>query len=110
MAQEVRSWRSDGVQLGVVVIPLLFETQAESEFDVVVCVACDSSTQNLRLKERGWAEKEIELRIAAQLPIDEKMAKADYIVWSDGSLDILAEQLDRVLQSISHRDRNCSAS
>src|SRR4051812_1572490 len=37
-----------------VVIPLLFETGAQSHFDHVVCVACSRGEQQRRLAERGW--------------------------------------------------------
>ena len=40
--------------------------------------------------------EEIERRIAAQWPIEQKMAKADHVVWAEGGLDVLAEQLERI--------------
>ena len=41
-------------RLAVVVIPLLFETQAESHFDKIICVACSAAVQRERLLARGW--------------------------------------------------------
>ena len=79
------------------VIPLLFETNAESEFDATICVACSVATQQKRLAERGWAADQIAQRIAAQFPIDKKIAKANYVVWNEGGLDILEAQLGIVL-------------
>jgi dephospho-CoA kinase len=80
-----------------VVIPLLFETNAESEFDATICVACSTATQQKRLLERRWTVEQIAQRIAAQFPIDKKIAKANYVVWNDGSLEILAGQLEFIL-------------
>jgi dephospho-CoA kinase len=85
-----------------VVIPLLFETQAEREVDATLCVACSSATQHQRLSSRGWNAEQINQRIKSQLPIEEKMARADYVIWNEGSVDVLAAQLQRVLQSASH--------
>jgi dephospho-CoA kinase len=96
-AEQVALWRSKNAPAGCVVIPLLFETGAEKEFDATICVACSSATQQKRLAERGWSTEEISKRIAAQLPIDSKIAKANFVLWSESSLDILAAQIDRIL-------------
>ncbi len=83
--------------MAVVVIPLLYETGAEQELDMTVCVACSTRTQRDRLNERGWTAEQIHQRNAAQLPVEIKMAKADYIIWTEGGLDLHEQQLDRVL-------------
>jgi dephospho-CoA kinase len=46
--------RGEGASEAVVVIPLLFETNAAVHFDATVCVACSARTQEERLKIRGW--------------------------------------------------------
>jgi hypothetical protein len=35
--------------------------------------------------------------MASQWPIEKKIAKADFVVWSEGALEILAVQIDRVV-------------
>jgi dephospho-CoA kinase len=87
--------------LAVVVIPLLFETGAETEVDITICVACSAATQRQRLQARGWPPEQIEQRIAAQLPIAEKIARADFVVWTEAGLDVHAAQLDRILAHCS---------
>jgi dephospho-CoA kinase len=94
--REVELWRARGSQIGVIVIPLLFETGAEKEFDATICVACSAATQEKRLSERGWSSEQICQRIAAQWSIETKIAKSDFVVWSEGSLEILTAQLERV--------------
>jgi dephospho-CoA kinase len=89
--------RAIGIKVACVVIPLLFETNAESEFDATICIACSAATQRSRLAIRDWGAEQTAQRIAAQLPIVEKVAKANYVVWNEGSLDILAAQLDRIV-------------
>ncbi len=95
--EQVEAWRSAKVPVACVVIPLLFETSAEKEFDATLCVACSAATQQKRLQERGWGAEQITRRIAAQAPIESKIAKANFVLWSEGSLDILAAQIDRIL-------------
>jgi dephospho-CoA kinase len=95
--QQIETWRSQKIQTACVVIPLLFETNAEGEFDATICVACSAATQQKRLLERGWSSEQIIQRIAAQLPVEKKIAKSNFVAWSEGSLEILAAQLDLML-------------
>lgn len=94
---EVGRWRQAGLPTGAVIIPLLFETKAESELDCVICVACLPATQRRRLRDRGWSEDEIDRRLAAQWPVHQKIERANRIVWTEPSLDIHAAQLARIL-------------
>lgn len=93
-------WRREARPAGVVVIPLLYETGAQAEVDRVICVACAEAAQRARLASRGWTEEELARRQAAQWPVARKMARADFVVWNDGGLDLLEAQLDRVLAAL----------
>ena len=95
---QLAAWRNEGKRLAVVVIPLLFETKAEMELDAVICVACTAATRRQRLQARGWTPEQIGQRIAAQWPVEKKMVLADYVVWTEGSLNVHAEQLDRLIR------------
>jgi dephospho-CoA kinase len=97
--REVEQWQAQQKQLGVIVIPLLFETVAEKDFDATICVACSAMTQGKRLSERGWNSEQIRQRVAAQWPTEKKITKADFVVWSEGTLDVLAAQLDRIIRN-----------
>jgi len=90
-------WRSENLPLAVVVIPLLFETNAQSEFDAAICVASSASTQRARLLARGWSAEQIEQRIQAQWPIEKKILQSDYVIWTEAGLDVHASQLERIL-------------
>jgi dephospho-CoA kinase len=94
---QVETWRGEGRPLAVVVIPLLFETRAESHFDKIICAACSAAAQRERLLARGWTPEQIEQRIAAQMPIDQKIARADFVIWTDGALEVHARQIERIL-------------
>ena len=96
----IEGWRREGRRLAVVVVPLLFEIEAEGQFDRTVCLACSERSQWVRLQARGWSEQEIQGRLAAQLPTRTKMERADYVVWTEGDLRLLDEQLRRLLEAI----------
>ena len=94
---QVAAWQHEGKPLAVVVIPLLFETGAEKELDVIICVACSAATQRQRLQARGWTSEQIEQRVQAQWPVAKKMELAHHVVWTEGSLDLHAQQLRRII-------------
>jgi dephospho-CoA kinase len=91
------AWRAEGRPVVVVVIPLLFETNAASQFDATICAACSAPTQRQRLLSRGWSAEQIEQRINAQWPVEKKMALADFVVWTEGNLEVHAAQLERII-------------
>ena len=93
---QVEIWRQENRALAVVVVPLLFETRAESHFDKIICVACSAPTQRQRLLSRGWTPEQIQQRLAAQWPVEQKISRADFVVWTDGALDAHARQLERI--------------
>ncbi len=100
---QVEAWRAEGRARCVVVIPLLFEVNAQGQCDVVICVACSAAAQRRRLLARGWTEEEIARRLRAQWPIEKKMEAADYVVWTEADLAVHAGQLDRILNSLPPR-------
>ena len=89
-------WREEDRKVAVVVIPLLFETQAQCEFDRILCLACSLATQRERLRARGWSDSQLDQRIAAQLPIEDKILRSHHVIWTEGGLDVHADQLERV--------------
>jgi dephospho-CoA kinase len=74
-------------------IPLLYETGGETLCDRVVVVACSREIQVLRLLERGRIDRPIANQIIdSQMPLDEKINRADHVVWNNGDRAVLAEQ------------------
>ncbi|MCG3114492.1 MAG: dephospho-CoA kinase [Candidatus Manganitrophus sp. SA1] len=62
-------------------VPLLIETGAHREMDLVIVVYVDRATQIDRLIKRdGLTREEAERRIDAQMPLDEKRRFADEII------------------------------
>ncbi|TAL02505.1 MAG: dephospho-CoA kinase [Verrucomicrobia bacterium] len=93
----LRVWREAGAREAAVVIPLLYEAGYEAEFDTVICVACSAAAQRERLRARGWSDDEIARRNAAQLPVETKLARARYVIWTEADLETHARQLERIL-------------
>jgi dephospho-CoA kinase len=74
-------------------IPLLYETDGERLCDRVVVVACSSQTQLHWLMERTSLERAAaEQMINSQMLLDEKIRRADHVVWNNGGQTSLEEQ------------------
>jgi len=74
-------------------IPLLYETGGEKLCDRVVVVACSYRNQSRWLMERMSLEHSAaEQMINSQMPLDEKISRANHMVWNNGTRAVLAEQ------------------
>jgi dephospho-CoA kinase len=83
-------------------IPLLFEVGRERDFDTVVVVASRPETQVQRVMARdGVSEQEARQRMAAQLPIEEKVRRADYVIRTDGTFEDTDRQVRAVLDALA---------
>jgi dephospho-CoA kinase len=89
--------RQSGAQVVVHDVPLLVENGLASGYDAVVVVAATPETQLDRLvRLRGMDPQEAQARIAAQAPLEAKLAVATHVVQNDGALQELAPQVDRL--------------
>ena|SRR5947209_2240432 len=74
-------------------IPLLYETGGETLCDQVVVVACSPGVQLERLVARtSLGKDESQRMIDAQMPLTEKISRANHVVWNNGGRDVLKEQ------------------
>jgi dephospho-CoA kinase len=92
----MRAFERLGSRVVIVDIPLLHETKGERRYDRVVATVCASATQMARLVERGLSEEAARQRLAAQLSADDKAARADFVIHTDGTV----EDTDRQVQAI----------
>lgn len=96
-----------GTSSAVADIPLLYETGHGSEFDVVVVAACPPEEQLRRVMARDrLSNDEASARIASQWQLDEKVRRADHVIWTTGSVEETERQIDSVLEEISGRRPN----
>ena len=87
--------------LAIADIPLLYETRREHDFERVVVTACTPEAQIERIMARdGLTDSEARSRIAAQLPIDEKVLRADYVIRTDGTIADTNRQVREVLRRL----------
>jgi len=84
----------------VAIIPLLYETAQEAAWDRVICVGAPAALQVERLRSKGLTEKEARHRMAAQWPVEEKMKRADYVVFNAGTQMCAQRQTVQVMQHI----------
>ena len=74
----------------IAIIPLLFETHWDADYDIICCVRSARATQVSRMMEtRGYTREEAEARLAAQMPVEEKAAKSHYVIENNGTSEEL---------------------
>ena len=101
----IRKWfdELDGA-MGVASIPLLYETNRQGDFDVVVVTVCPAETQLQRLLARdGMSDEEARQRIAAQMPAEEKAARGDLVIRTGGAKADTDRQVDELVAALGHR-------
>ena len=88
----------------VEIIPLLFECHWEGDYDIIICVSSPRQLQVERMTMlRGYSEEQAEARLAAQLPVEEKAARSDYVIVNDGSAEHLKENTHRLVEWLKGR-------
>ena len=105
--------RMSGVAANAIVvhdIPLLVEAGMAKAFDALVVVAANPDVQLDRLvRLRGMSPEAAQARIAAQAPLEEKVAVADYVIRNDGSLEHLDQQVADVWTKLTETAERMSA-
>lgn len=77
-------------------IPLLFELTRPIFVDKVVVVSASEQTQLRRLEEKGMSREDAQSRIKSQLPLEEKIRSADFIINNDGPLEETKKQVEEI--------------
>ena len=77
-------------------IPLLFELTRPVYVDKVVVVSASEQTQLRRLEEKGMSREDAQSRIKSQLPLEEKIRSADFIINNDGPLEETKKQVEEI--------------
>jgi dephospho-CoA kinase len=101
MLAETARLAAAGHPLAFYDVPLLFEIGLDRELDSVVVVYAPSAVQEERLARRdGLSPAEAAARLAAQLDVEEKAARADFVVENSGPLAALGAKADRLLADL----------
>lgn len=77
-------------------IPLLFETQGQGRFDLVITVEASDESRTKRLIDRGLKSYQIEKRISAQASRAERESISDYVIENDEGLEDLERKVRRL--------------
>jgi dephospho-CoA kinase len=98
------AFENEGHRLLCYSAALLFENNNPGNFRPVVLVAASVAQQLARAQARnGWSHEQTRARIAAQLPLDQKRALADFVIDNGGTLESTREQARDVLAVIRER-------
>lgn len=89
-----------GSPVAIVDIPLLYETGHQADFDRVVATVCPPAMQLRRLLARGVGEDEAKQRIAAQKSAEEKAARADFVIRTDGTREETDAEVERIWRNL----------
>ena len=100
-----KSWEalveSDPLANWLVEIPLLFEKRLETAFDFTVCVSSPPDVVENRMVARGYTGEQIEQRRQRQMPLVDKIGRADHHISNAGSLEFLKRQTTRLIELIT---------
>jgi len=101
LIEQIRERDPDGVI--IYAIPLLVESESNISFDAIVAVSASPELRVQRLVDgRGMKLDEANARIGAQAGEDERLAIADYVIDTNGTMEHTREQVDELWQKLSH--------
>ena len=103
MADKINFWRTQHVPVLILDIPLLFEREYDKNYhvDKIIVVSADPEVQLARLKSRdSLDERQAKNRMRTQMPIAEKVARADYVINNNGDKSQLKAQVDNLIEKL----------
>ncbi len=87
-------------------IPLLLEVGMQGLFDLILLIYAPPEVQIARvMKRNSMTRDEAAARLGAQMPIDEKLKRADVVIRNDGTMKELHQRVDEVWEELLSRER-----
>jgi len=106
LAREGRVCR-DRDQITIHIIPLLFESHWETDYDILLCIASPVDLQIARMMvARGYSRAHAEARLAAQWPVAEKAARCHYTVMNDSTPEHLRGEAERLVAWLEEQTKH----
>jgi dephospho-CoA kinase len=91
----------DSHAIGIVEAALIVEVGTYRDYDKVIVVTCPPNVQRERLRERsGLTAEQIETRIASQMPLEEKVKVADFVIDNSGDIGRTRQQVEDVYRQL----------
>ena len=88
----------------IAIVPLLFETHWDADYDIICCVSSSRKNQIDRmLTTRGYSLEEAEARLSAQMPVEEKAARSHYVINNNGSAEELKLEVEKFVNWLKTR-------
>jgi dephospho-CoA kinase len=93
--------RQDSNAIAIVEAALIIEAGARDDFDKIIVVTCNPEQRAARFAARqkidlNSARKEVARRMAAQLPDEEKLKAANFVIDNSGELESTREQVHEI--------------
>lgn len=99
--QAVDTLKKQNIPNVILDLPLLYEQHYDEDCDLVVVVTVSSDTELHRLMARNhYSAAEARARIAAQMPLSEKVARADVVIDNDASLEQTRRQVAQLVEHL----------
>ena len=92
--------RETGESIIVIEVPLLFETGYDKFCDQVIVVKSDEALATKRLREKGFSEEEIIARQNAQMPLAEKIKRADILINNSGTFQQTRREVEEIWKKL----------
>jgi len=102
LLEKIERYRSAGIELLFLEIPLLFETGMDSWIRPVIAVKCPVGVCLQRLGDRdGFSVSESQARMNAQMDPEEKARRADFVIDNSSSLDETRARVEKILNELA---------
>jgi len=106
--------QEDANAIAMVEAALILEAKAQKRFDRLIVVTCLPEQRAERWAKRTKvdlesARREVVRRMAAQLPDEEKVKAADYVIDNSGSLDETQEQVKQIYEKLRAEEKRSGA-
>jgi dephospho-CoA kinase len=96
--------QTPGVKFSLAVIPLLFESQWHSDYDIIISLVSSPENMIRRMMEtRGYSRQQALARISAQMSVEEKAKRSHYTILNNSTYEELYADALRLVDSIQER-------
>ena len=95
--------KKDPGALVIIDAALLIESENYRKVDKVIVVACDEETQLSRIMEKNmFSREDAQRRLQQQMPLEEKIKFADYVIYNDSELSELKKKVEELFRELKH--------